>query len=76
MRDQLYLSLDLLGSLPQSVVISVGEQVMSGVVTLVKSYREVIMYVHIRTVIELGLTIRITALKLSGRWFSRSCAWP
>jgi brefeldin A-resistance guanine nucleotide exchange factor 1 len=46
MRDQLYVSLDLLGSLPQPVVVSVGEQIISGVVTLVKSHRDVIVCVH------------------------------
>lgn len=47
MKDQLYVSLDLLGSLPQAVVISVGEQIIAGVITLVKSHRDVIKYVNI-----------------------------
>ena len=46
MKDQLYVSLDLLGSLPQPVVLSVGEQIIAGLVTLVKTHRDVITYVR------------------------------
>ena len=42
MRDQLYLSLDLIGSLPAAVVSSVGEQIICGVVLLAKAHREII----------------------------------
>ncbi|KAL5490206.1 GEA2 [Sanghuangporus weigelae] len=42
LRDQLYVSLDLIGSLPASVATSVGEQIIAGVVELVKSHRNII----------------------------------
>lgn len=49
MRDQLYISLDLLANLPNTVVNNVGEQVILGLVSLTKSHRNVIRYVHIRS---------------------------
>ncbi|THH10280.1 hypothetical protein EW145_g1429 [Phellinidium pouzarii] len=42
LRDQLYVSLDLLGNLPPSVTTSVGEQVIAGLVQLVQTHREII----------------------------------
>ncbi|KAL5533225.1 GEA2 [Sanghuangporus sanghuang] len=42
LRDQLYVSLDLIGSLPASVATSVGEQIIAGVIELVKSHRNII----------------------------------
>jgi golgi-specific brefeldin A-resistance guanine nucleotide exchange factor 1 len=36
MRDQLFIALDVLGSLPSSMVTAVGDQVMSGVISLLK----------------------------------------
>jgi len=42
MRDQLYISLDLLANLPVQVINHVGEQVILGLVSLAKAHREVI----------------------------------
>ncbi|KAH8117228.1 Sec7-domain-containing protein [Phellopilus nigrolimitatus] len=42
LRDQLYLSLDMLGSLPITVASSVGEQVVAGLISLVKTHRDII----------------------------------
>jgi hypothetical protein len=36
MREQLFTALDVLGSLPSTMVIAVGDQVMSGVISLLK----------------------------------------
>jgi hypothetical protein len=37
MREHLFLALDVLGSLPSTILGGVGEQVMTGIVTLLKS---------------------------------------
>lgn len=42
LRDQLYVSLDLLRGLPPTVINSVGDQVMRGVEQLVTTHREII----------------------------------
>ncbi|KZV62609.1 Sec7-like domain is implicated in guanine nucleotide exchange function [Peniophora sp. CONT] len=42
MRDQIYISLDLLGGLPPAVANSVAEQIVSGVALIVQTHREVI----------------------------------
>lgn len=42
MRDQLYISLDLLANLPVQVINHVGEQVILGLVSLANTHREVI----------------------------------
>ncbi len=42
LRDQIYLSFDLLGGLPPVVANSVAEQVISGLVLIVQNHREVI----------------------------------
>ncbi|KAH9030672.1 Sec7-like domain is implicated in guanine nucleotide exchange function [Lactarius pseudohatsudake] len=42
LRDQIYLSFDLLGGLPPAVANSVAEQVISGLVLIVQNHREVI----------------------------------
>ena len=45
MRDQLFLALDLLGSLPSAMVIAVGDQVMSGVISLLEGREDLVKYV-------------------------------
>ena len=42
LRDEIYLSLDLLGGLPPAVANSVAEQIISGLVLIVENHREVI----------------------------------
>ncbi|KIJ34647.1 hypothetical protein M422DRAFT_782793 [Sphaerobolus stellatus SS14] len=42
MRDQLYLALDVVGSLPPSVLNGVAEQVVAGVILIVQRYRRMI----------------------------------
>ncbi|KAH9997514.1 Sec7-like domain protein [Russula vinacea] len=42
LRDQIYLSFDLLGGLPPVVANSVAEQIISGLILIVKNHREVI----------------------------------
>ncbi len=42
MRDQIYLSFDLLGGLPPAVANSVAEQIIPGLTLIVQNYREVI----------------------------------
>ena len=42
MRDQLYVCLDLLGTLPAGVTNSIGEQVIGGVILLVAKHRDII----------------------------------
>ncbi|KAH9048480.1 Sec7-like domain is implicated in guanine nucleotide exchange function [Lactarius hengduanensis] len=42
LRDQIYLSFDLLGGLPPAVANSVAEQVISGLILIVQNHREVI----------------------------------
>lgn len=42
MRDELFNALDLLGSLPSSMVLAVGDQVMSGVVAVLKDHEGVV----------------------------------
>ena len=42
LRDQIYLSFDLLGGLPPSVANSVAEQVISGLIFIVQNHRDVI----------------------------------
>jgi len=42
LRDQIYLSFDLLGGLPPVVANSVAEQVISGLILIVQNHREVI----------------------------------
>ncbi|KAF8184945.1 Sec7-domain-containing protein [Mycena galopus ATCC 62051] len=42
LRDQIYISFDLLSCLPPSVATSVGEQIVSGVILLVQNHREII----------------------------------
>lgn len=42
MRDQLYISLDLLANLPVQVVNHVGEQIVLGLVSLTNAHRDVI----------------------------------
>ncbi|KAI5124326.1 hypothetical protein M0805_008933 [Coniferiporia weirii] len=62
LRDQLYVSLDLLGSLPTSITVSVGEQVMAGLVVLVRTRRDII-----RSQTEWGLVFALmrSAMKQS-----------
>ena len=38
MKDHLFLALDLLGSLPPSILSGVGEQVMTGVISILRSH--------------------------------------
>ncbi|KAJ4501838.1 hypothetical protein C8R41DRAFT_873085 [Lentinula lateritia] len=42
LRDQIYVSLDLLSGLPSDVAASVAEQIVVGVISLVQKYREII----------------------------------
>jgi brefeldin A-resistance guanine nucleotide exchange factor 1 len=42
LRDQIYLSFDLLGGLPPVVASSVAEQIISGLILIVQNHREVI----------------------------------
>jgi len=42
LRDQIYLSFDLLGGLPPAVASSVAEQIISGLILIVQNHREVI----------------------------------
>jgi brefeldin A-resistance guanine nucleotide exchange factor 1 len=42
LRDQIYLSFDLLGGLPPVVANSVAEQIISGLVLIVQNHREII----------------------------------
>ncbi|KAJ3778565.1 hypothetical protein FB446DRAFT_840732 [Lentinula raphanica] len=42
LRDQIYVSLDLLAGLPPDTAASVAEQIVVGVITLVQKYREII----------------------------------
>ncbi|KAJ4488408.1 hypothetical protein J3R30DRAFT_3435649 [Lentinula aciculospora] len=42
LRDQIYVSLDLLSGLPSDVAASVAEQIVVGVILLVQKYREII----------------------------------
>ncbi|KAJ6500445.1 hypothetical protein C8R45DRAFT_896478 [Mycena sanguinolenta] len=42
LRDQIYISFDLLSCLPPSVATSVGEQIVSGVLLLVQNHKEII----------------------------------
>jgi brefeldin A-resistance guanine nucleotide exchange factor 1 len=42
LRDQIYLSFDLLGGLPPAVANSVAEKIVSGLVIVVKNHHEVI----------------------------------
>ncbi|VDC07154.1 unnamed protein product [Peniophora sp. CBMAI 1063] len=42
MRDQIYISLDLLGGLPPAVANSVAEQIVSGIALIVQTHRQVI----------------------------------
>jgi brefeldin A-resistance guanine nucleotide exchange factor 1 len=42
LRDQIYLSFDLLGGLPPVVANSVAEQIISGLILIVQNHREVI----------------------------------
>ncbi|KAI0256486.1 Sec7-domain-containing protein [Lactifluus subvellereus] len=42
LRDQIYLSFDLLGGLPPVIANSVAEQIMSGLILIVQNHREVI----------------------------------
>ncbi|KAJ7261394.1 hypothetical protein B0H12DRAFT_1106609, partial [Mycena haematopus] len=42
LRDQIYISFDLLSCLPPSVATSVGEQIISGVLLLVQNHKEII----------------------------------
>jgi hypothetical protein len=42
MRDQLFLALDVLGTLPSTMVGAVGDQVVTGVVTLLKGREQLI----------------------------------
>ncbi|KAI0306765.1 hypothetical protein B0F90DRAFT_1808381 [Multifurca ochricompacta] len=42
LRDQIYLSFDLLGGLPPGVANSVAEQIISGLILIVQNHREVI----------------------------------
>ena len=42
LRDQIYVSFDLISGLPQSVVSSVGEQVVAGVILIVQKHRDII----------------------------------
>jgi brefeldin A-resistance guanine nucleotide exchange factor 1 len=46
MRDQLYLSLDLLGSLPSASLNGVSEQVMGGIVNLIGTHEGLVRYDH------------------------------
>ncbi|KAF8350870.1 Sec7-like domain is implicated in guanine nucleotide exchange function [Amanita rubescens] len=42
LRDQVYVSFDLLSGLPSSVASSVGEQVVSGVILIIEKHKEII----------------------------------
>lgn len=54
LRDQLYLSLDLLGNLPPALTNSVGEQLLDGLVSFVKKNKE-----NIRSQTEWGLVFAL-----------------
>lgn len=42
LRDQIYVSFDLISGLPRSVVSSVGEQVVAGVILIVQKHRDIV----------------------------------
>jgi brefeldin A-resistance guanine nucleotide exchange factor 1 len=42
LRDQIYLSFDLLGGLPPAIASSVAEKIVSGLILILKNHREVI----------------------------------
>ena len=73
MRDQIYISLDLLGGLPPVVANSVAEQIVSGIALIVQTHREVITYAYAVNV-SLNLLNYFLARKRNGISFLRSCA--
>ncbi|EJD05730.1 Sec7-domain-containing protein [Fomitiporia mediterranea MF3/22] len=68
LRDQLYVSLDLMGSLPATVTNSVGEQIIAGVVQLVKTRRDII-----KSQTEWSLVIALMRQSMKQPAASRQC---
>lgn len=73
MRDQIYISLDLLGGLPPVVANSVAEQIVSGIALIVQTHREVIRYLFVLEDVTSNALTLLLARKQSGTWFSRLC---
>lgn len=46
LRDQVYVSFDILARLPSSVSSSVAEQVIQGLLLIVQEHQEIIRHVH------------------------------